>query len=46
MLDIAVRPEALRGNIIAFVEQRVEGFEYERLVLFGERGGHVVLHEE
>ena len=35
MLNIALRPEALRGNIVAFVEQRVEGFEHEPLVLFG-----------
>ena len=35
VLDVAVRPEALRGSVVALVEQGVEGFEYERLVLFG-----------
>src|SRR5271154_5619936 len=44
MLDIAVRPEALSGGIDALVEQRIEGFENQRLVLFGRCGSHVVLH--
>ena len=34
VLDVAFRPEALRGSGVAFVEQRVEGFEHECLVLF------------
>jgi hypothetical protein len=33
VLDVTFRPEALRGSVVAFVEQRVEGFEHERLVL-------------
>ena len=33
VLGVAVRPEALRGLVIAPVEERVEGFENERLVL-------------
>jgi hypothetical protein len=33
VLDIAVRPIAFRGGIVALVEERVEGFENERLVL-------------
>jgi hypothetical protein len=35
VLDVAFRPEALRRGIVAFVELRVEGFDHERLVLFG-----------
>ena len=35
MLDLAVRPEALGGSVVALVEQSVEGFEHKRLVLFG-----------
>jgi hypothetical protein len=35
-LGIAARPEALRGDVVTFVEQRIEGFEYKRLVLFCE----------
>jgi hypothetical protein len=46
MLDIAVRPEALSGGIVALIEQRIEGFENQRLVLFGRRDRHVVLHAE
>src|SRR5262249_8899698 len=42
VLDVPLRPEALRGSVVAFVEQRVEGFEHECLVLFGRCGGHVV----
>jgi hypothetical protein len=34
MLDVAVRPEAIRSGVVAFVEQR-EGFEHECLVQFG-----------
>ena len=34
VLDVAVRPEALRGDVVTFVEQRIESFEYKRLVLF------------
>jgi hypothetical protein len=34
VLDVALRPEALRGGVVTFVEQRIESFEYERLVLF------------
>ena len=35
VLDVAFGPEALRGGLIAFVEQRVEGFKHEGFVLFG-----------
>jgi hypothetical protein len=34
VLDVFVGPEAGCCLVITFVEQRVEGFEYERLVLF------------
>jgi hypothetical protein len=34
VLDVFVGPEAGCRLVITFVEQRVEGFEYERLVLF------------
>jgi len=34
VLDVAIRPEALRGDIVAFVEQRVERLEHKCLVLF------------
>ena len=33
MLDIALRPEAFRGGVVALVEQGVEGFENKSLVL-------------
>src|SRR6478672_604198 len=33
MLDVAIGPETLSGGIIPLVEECVEGFEYERLVL-------------
>jgi hypothetical protein len=33
VLDVVRGPEALRSGIVAFVEERVEGFENERLVL-------------
>src|SRR5580704_11513328 len=46
VLDVSVRPEALCGGVVAFVEQRVEGFENKRLVLCGRCCGHVVLHDE
>src|ERR1700722_19782650 len=36
VLDVSVRPEALCGGVVAFVEQRVEGFENKRLVLRSE----------
>jgi len=35
VLDVAVRPEPLRGSVVAFVEQSVERLEDERLVLRG-----------
>ena len=41
VLDITVRPEALRSDIVAPVEQRIEGFEHERLVPFRGTGGHI-----
>ena len=34
MLDVAIGPEMLGGGIVPLVEECVEGFEYERLVLF------------
>src|SRR5262249_32433207 len=46
MLDVALRPEALCGNIVALIEKRVEGFEHEGLVLFRCRCGHVLFREE
>src|ERR1700761_1702936 len=46
VLDVAIGPEALRGGVVAFVEQRVEGLEHERLVLFGRCGAHGVLHQD
>ena len=41
VLDVAHRPEAGSGFVVALVEQRVEGFEDTRLVLFGRGLGHV-----
>lgn len=35
MLNVAIGPEPFGGGVVALVEQRVEGFEDERLVLFG-----------
>jgi hypothetical protein len=35
VLDVALRPEALGGGIVPLVEQRIEAFQHERLVLFG-----------
>jgi hypothetical protein len=32
VLEVAFRPEGLRGDVVAFVEQRVAGFEHECLV--------------
>jgi hypothetical protein len=34
VLDVSVRPESLRGGMVAFVEQRVERLEQDCLVLF------------
>jgi hypothetical protein len=35
MLDVRRRPETFCGRIVALVEQSIEGFENDRLVLFG-----------
>jgi hypothetical protein len=35
VLNVFRRPEAFRGRIIAFVEERVKRFENDRLILFG-----------
>jgi hypothetical protein len=35
VLDIVLGPEALGDIIVALVEQRIEGFQHEFLVLFG-----------
>jgi hypothetical protein len=40
MLNVTFRPVSLRGSIVAFVEQRVEGFENEGLVLLRCGLGH------
>jgi len=33
VLDVAIGPEALGGDVVPLIEERVEGFEYERFVL-------------
>jgi len=45
MLDVLRRPEALCCCVVAFVEERIEGFENNRLVLFGCCLGHIQLLE-
>jgi hypothetical protein len=40
VLDVAIRPVAFGGRVVSLVELRVEGFENERLVLFGVGLGH------
>src|SRR5271156_1144499 len=35
VLDVLRRPEAFCCCVVAFVEERIEGFENDRLVLFG-----------
>ncbi|MGF6543772.1 hypothetical protein OKW32_007149 [Paraburkholderia youngii] len=35
VLDIGIRPEALGGSVVALVEERIEGFEEQCLVLCG-----------
>jgi len=40
VLDVAVRPIAFRGGVVALVEERVEGFKNERLVPFRGCLGH------
>ena len=34
VLDVLRRPEAFSRRVVAFVEERVEGFENDRFVLF------------
>ena len=45
VLDVLRRPEALRGRVVAFVEERIEGFENDCLVLLGRRLGPIQLLE-
>ena len=33
MLDVVGRPEAFGGRVVVLIEQCIEGFEEERLVL-------------
>src|SRR5580704_16794619 len=40
VLDVEIRPEPFGGRVVALVEQRVEGFENEHLILFGSSFGH------
>jgi hypothetical protein len=35
MLNVVRRPKLLCGDVVPFVEQRIEGFEHERFVLIG-----------
>jgi len=35
VLNVSLRPKPLRRDIVAFVEQCIEGFEHERLVVLG-----------
>src|ERR1700686_2633358 len=35
VLDVAVGPESFGGRVIAFVEERIERFQGDRLVLLG-----------
>jgi hypothetical protein len=44
VLNLAIGPEPFGGGVVALVEQRVEGFEDERLILFGCGLSHVGLH--
>ena len=43
MLDVLWRPETFCCRVVAFVEESIEGFEYDRLVLFGGCLWHVQL---
>ena len=45
MLDVHRRPGAFCCCVVAFVEKRIEGFENDRLVLFGCCLGHIQLLE-
>ena len=35
VLDVGLRPEPLDRGIVAFIEQGIEGFQHECLVMFG-----------
>src|SRR5580692_6179239 len=41
VLDVRRRPEGFCCRVVAFVEERIEGFENNRLVLFGCCLGHI-----
>ena len=34
VLNVCLRPESLRRDLVAFIDQRIEGFQHERLILF------------
>src|SRR5262249_17320695 len=40
VLNVPIGPEPFGGGVVALVEQRVEGFEDERLVVLGGGFGH------